>query len=369
MNPLDLFYRRLPRRHYAQELVEPYPADKVAGASDPRGVVDMDLVLEQAPDRHVQTRSAHVMDGEAIVPAKRRHAHGTAFDTRHLKPSISDISADAASGRTSEEMTARGVPSLFEEVAAGEPTGTVRLRGVRVQFGEILALDGIEFTIPARARVGVVGPSGCGKSTLLSVIAGLLEPAGGEVAVGGATASRARLARCTLMPQKDLLLPWRTALDNACLALENRGLSREKARQRARPLFGRFGLSGFESKRPAQLSGGMRQRVAFLRTLMAEKDVLLLDEPFGALDSITRSQMQEWLASALEQEPRTVLFVTHDVEEALLLCQRVFVMSPRPGRVVREIEVSFPRLPTRRETVTSPQFSALKEQALEALEC
>jgi NitT/TauT family transport system ATP-binding protein len=171
------------------------------------------------------------------------------------------------------------------------------------------------------------------------------------------------------MPQRDLLLPWRTALDNACIALENRGVARRAARDEARPLFERFGLAEFEERLPQQLSGGMRQRVAFLRTLMPQKDVLLLDEPFGALDSITRGQMQEWLVGALALEPRTVLLVTHDVDEALLLTDHVVVMSPRPGRIVRQFDTSLPRDISRREIVTSPAFAALKERALEALEC
>ena len=163
-------------------------------------------------------------------------------------------------------------------------------------------------------------------------------------------------------------MPWRTALDNACIALENRGVARRAAREHARPLFERFGLAEFEDKSPAQLSGGMRQRVAFLRTLMPQKDVLLLDEPFGALDSITRAQMQEWLVGALELEPRTVLLVTHDVDEALLLSDQVAVMSARPGRIVRHIETGLARDVPRREIVTSAAFASLKEQALEALE-
>lgn len=250
----------------------------------------------------------------------------------------------------------------------GAPAARLEIRGVRQTFGEVVALDGIDVSIAAHTRLGIVGPSGCGKSTLLSDIAGLLEPDAGTISIGGATAPEDRLARCALMPQKDLLLPWRTALDNACLALENRGLSKAEARRRARPLFERFGLAEFEEHTPAQLSGGMRQRVAFLRTLMAEKDVLLLDEPFGALDSITRAQMQEWLLAALEQEPRTVLLVTHDVDEVLLLTHHVVVFSARPGRIVKTLDTNFPRDVPRREVVTSPQFAELKEQALEALE-
>jgi len=245
---------------------------------------------------------------------------------------------------------------------------SIEIREVRQTFGEVVALERIDLSVPHHSRVGIVGSSGCGKSTLLSDIAGLIEPDSGTISIGGATDARERLARCALMPQKDLLLPWRTALDNACLALENRGVKRAEARRRARPLFERFGLAEFEERVPAQLSGGMRQRVAFLRTLMAEKDVLLLDEPFAALDSITRAGMQEWLLGALEQEPRTVLLVTHDVDEALLLTHRVVVLSARPGRVVRTLETTFPRGLPRREIVTSAAFVELKEQALEALE-
>jgi ABC-type nitrate/sulfonate/bicarbonate transport system ATPase subunit len=244
----------------------------------------------------------------------------------------------------------------------------IEFDGVNKAFGEVVALSGITFSIDRHSRVGIVGPSGGGKSTLLHIAAGLLEPDTGMVNVEGATEPAGRLTRCALMPQRDLLLPWRSALDNAGIALENRGVSRAKARDATRPLFERFGLAEFEDKRPSQLSGGMRQRVSFLRTLMAEKDVLLLDEPFGALDSITRGQMQEWLVGAMSEVPRTVLLVTHDVEEALLLSTRVIVLSARPGRVIRVLDCDFSREPPRREVVTSPEFVALKEQALEAIE-
>jgi NitT/TauT family transport system ATP-binding protein len=246
---------------------------------------------------------------------------------------------------------------------------SISIAGVRQVFGQTIALDGIDLELRGHTRVGIVGPSGCGKSTLLSQIGGLLEPTAGSIAIGGSKTARERLGRCALMPQKDLLLPWRSALDNACIALENSGLSKSEARNRTRPLFERFGLAEFEQQMPWQLSGGMRQRVAFLRTLMAGKDILLLDEPFASLDSITRAQIQEWLLGALEQEPKTVLLVTHDVDEALLLTQRVIVFSSRPGRIVRTLETDFPRDLPRREVVTSPEFGALKEQALEALEC
>lgn len=248
-----------------------------------------------------------------------------------------------------------------------QPGAGIRLRAVGKRFGEVVALAGIDLEAARHARIGLVGPSGCGKTTLLHIVAGLLEPDAGEVTVQGATAAADRLASCALMPQRDLLLPWRTALDNAAIALENRGVSRKEARSRARPLFARFGLAMFEDARPDRLSAGMRQRVSFMRTLVADKDVLLLDEPFGALDSITRARMQEWLLHALAEVPRTALLVTHDVEEALLLSKVVVVMSARPGRVVRVLAAGFPADAPRREIVTSPEFVALKEQALEAI--
>jgi ABC-type nitrate/sulfonate/bicarbonate transport system ATPase subunit len=264
-----------------------------------------------------------------------------------------------------------GSPAASPAVASGTEaaaTPWIEVRDVVHVFGDVHALDAINLSVEQHARLALVGPSGCGKSTLLSILAGLTEASAGVVRVGGAADARGRLARCALMPQKDLLLPWRSALDNACLALENKGESRADARQRTRPLFERFGLAQFEDELPARLSGGMRQRVAFLRTLMAGKEVLLLDEPFGALDSITRGQMQDWLADALNQEPRTVVLVTHDVEEALVVCDRVVVLSARPGRIVRTIDVDIPRHGHRRDTVTTPEFVHLREQALEALE-
>jgi ABC-type nitrate/sulfonate/bicarbonate transport system ATPase subunit len=241
-------------------------------------------------------------------------------------------------------------------------------RRYRSRRREVLALEGLGLEVRPREVVGVVGPSGCGKSTLLELIAGLQEPDAGTVAVGGVRDGAARRGLCAYMAQRDLLLPWRDALGNAALALECQGLRRSEARRRAAPLFERFGLAEFEREYPAALSGGMRQRVAFLRTLLPGRPVLLLDEPFAALDSITRAGMQSWLAGALGAEPRTVLLVTHDVEEALFLSDRVAVLSPRPGRVVAELQVRLPRPRNRRRTVADPGFVELKERALEALE-
>jgi NitT/TauT family transport system ATP-binding protein len=201
--------------------------------------------------------------------------------------------------------------------------------------------------------VSVVGPSGCGKTTLLELICGLQRPDTGAV----------DSAPAALMPQRDMLLPWLSALDNAGLALRAQGRSRAEARAAAAPWLERFGLSGFERTRPGELSGGMRQRVSFLRSLLAGKPVLALDEPFAALDAITRLQMQGWLGHVLEREPRTVVLVTHDVEEAVMLGDRVVVVSPRPGQAVADIEVDVPR-PRHR---TDPEIVALRERALVAL--
>jgi len=230
----------------------------------------------------------------------------------------------------------------------------VALTEVSKTFGEVRALGGVSLRAAPREIVAIAGPSGCGKTTLLELVCGLSEPDGGIVAAEPAV----------LMPQRDGLLPWLSALDNAGLALRVAGASKADARDAAAEHFEAFGLAGFEATRPRELSGGMRQRVAFLRTLLAGKPVLCLDEPFGALDALTRMQMQRWLAGALAREPRTVVLVTHDVEEAVLLADRIVLLSPRPGRVIETLEVDLPR-PRER---TDAAVVALRERALRVLE-
>jgi ABC-type nitrate/sulfonate/bicarbonate transport system ATPase subunit len=219
--------------------------------------------------------------------------------------------------------------------------------------GEVHALDAMTVHAAEHELLAIVGPSGCGKTTLLELICGLQRPDSGTV----------ECLPAALMPQRDLLLPWLTALDNAALALRIGHEPRARARTRAAALFEELGLAGFEQARPHELSGGMRQRVAFVRTLLSGKPLLCLDEPFGALDAITRAEMQTWLTDALAREPRTVVLVTHDVEEAVVLADRVAVVSARPGRVVRELEVGL--APPRSRT--DPEVLALREQALRAL--
>jgi NitT/TauT family transport system ATP-binding protein len=242
------------------------------------------------------------------------------------------------------------------EAPATEPRHVedgVRVTGVRKSFGAVQALDAVDLRVAAGEVVAVAGPSGCGKSTLLEIVCGLLAPDAGEVSAPAAA----------LMPQRDGLLPWLSALDNAALARRIAGDSKTTARAAAHAHFAAFGLEGFERARPAELSGGMRQRVGFLRTLLAGRPVLCLDEPFASLDALTRAQAQGWLADALAREPRTVLLVTHDVEEAVLLADRVVLLSPRPGRVVVTLEVTLPRPRSR----TDLAVVELRERALAAL--
>ncbi len=223
-------------------------------------------------------------------------------------------------------------------------------RAYSARSGKVPALADLTLRAEPGELLAVVGPSGCGKTTLLELICALQSPDEGRV----------RCPPAVLMPQRDLLLPWLSALDNAALALRVAGLSRGRSREQAAAMFAELGLDGFQDARPRELSGGMRQRVAFLRTLLSGKPVLCLDEPFGALDAITRGEMQEWLARTLERERRTVVLVTHDVEEAILLADSVAVLSPRPGRVIGRLRPTAPR-PRRR---TDPEVLDLRERAL-----
>jgi ABC-type nitrate/sulfonate/bicarbonate transport system ATPase subunit len=257
------------------------------------------------------------------------------------KGATDDVTIDVPA--TAPARRAQAAPVIAEGVGRTFPA----------RWGATEALRDVTLRIEAGEVVCVVGPSGCGKTTLLELICGLQRP----------DAGRLEAAPAALMPQRDLLLPWLSALDNAALALRAQGRGRREAREAAAPWLARFGLDEFAAARPAELSGGMRQRVSFVRSLLAGTPVLALDEPFAALDAITRAEMQSWLSRALADEPRTVVLVTHDVEEAVLLGDRVAVMSGRPGTLIDEIAVRSPR-PRRR---TEPDLVALRERILRSL--
>jgi NitT/TauT family transport system ATP-binding protein len=228
------------------------------------------------------------------------------------------------------------------------------------ETGSVEALSPVSFALSEGSFVSVIGPSGCGKSTLFNVIAGLQRPSSGVVAIDGEDAT-GTIGRVGYMLQKDLLLPWRTVLDNVVLGMEIKGVTRSRARAIALPYLERYGLGGFEHRYPRELSGGMRQRAALLRTLLLDTDIILLDEPFGALDAQTRASMQEWLLQLWADFRKTVIFVTHDVEEAVYLADEVLLMSARPGRIVDRIAVPLAR-PRPRAIIADRAFIALKER-------
>ena len=237
---------------------------------------------------------------------------------------------------------------------------------VRIGNMTLPVLDSVDFFAKQGEIVSIVGPSGCGKSTLLSIIAGLIEPDTGTLSVRGAQDDKVG-GRTGYMQQKDLLLPWRNVLDNVILGLEIQGVPKSLARKRATCHLDEFGLVGFENEYPYALSGGMKQRAAFLRTILTDADVLLLDEPFSALDALNRTQLQEWLLNLLEAfREKAVVIVTHDVEEALFLSDRLYVMSSRPG-TIQMVENMWLERPRKRNIVDTPEFVNMKSRILSHL--
>jgi ABC-type nitrate/sulfonate/bicarbonate transport system ATPase subunit len=258
----------------------------------------------------------------------------------------------------------------LSRVKGKEPHILVQLDSVSKCFSapvrNLRVLDNISISVWQGEFISIIGPSGCGKSTLLNIIAGLEEPSNGQVKLFNNEPGH-RLGQVGYMQQKDLLLPWRTVLNNAILSLEIQGIARSKARLKALDLMDKFGLHGFESHYPSSMSGGMRQRTAFLRTMLADRSLILLDEPFGALDALTRTQMQEWLLNLWDGSGKTIILVTHDVEEALFLSDRVYVLTGRPGRVNMVSESSIPR-PRNYKLVTHKSFLTMKLKLMAALQ-
>lgn len=234
----------------------------------------------------------------------------------------------------------------------------IKVTGVSKTLEGLKTLDNISLAVECREFRAILGPSGCGKSTLLNIIAGLLKPDQGRIELGGVDWT-GRTGRVSYMQQKDLLLPWKNILDNVCIPLLLRGVSRKEAHGTARTYLPDFGLDGFEAYYPRQLSGGMRQRAALLRTYLFTSDIMLLDEPFATLDAITRGKMQVWLKELCAKYKPTVILVTHDIEEALLLADTIYVLSSRPGRVLLQAEPA---------GVTAAINNQLKQEILAVLE-
>jgi len=317
---------------------------------------------------HLQSRAQPAASGRAYdADVREQRAYGGGSAAAPVAGEGSAAAPVAGEGSAAAPVAGEGsaaAPVAGEGSAAAGAAAVVSLERVSRTYPRsrrggggagdgVVALADVSLRVAPGELVAVVGPSGCGKSTLLELICGLQTADAGTVAAEPAV----------LMPQRDLLLPWLDALDNAALALRIAGVARARARARAGALFVELGLDGFQGARPHELSGGMRQRVACVRTLLSGKQVLCLDEPFGALDAITRADMHEWLSRTLAREPRTVVLVTHDVEEAVLLADRVLVLSPRPGRVLAQLDMRL----ARPRASTHPEVLAARERALGAL--
>ena len=226
--------------------------------------------------------------------------------------------------------------------------------------GKTVALNGVSLDIKENEFICVVGPSGCGKSTLLNIIAGLLEPTSGAVYLDGKKIEGTGVERGVVF-QGYALFPWRTVLKNVMFGLEMKRMPKAEAEEIAKKYIKAVGLEGFEHAYPKELSGGMRQRVAIARAYAADPEVLLLDEPFGALDAQTRVQLQSELLNTWEHEKKTCFFITHDVDEAIILAQRVIIMSARPGRIKKIVDIDIP-YPRTQATKTDPRFLELKTE-------
>jgi len=226
-------------------------------------------------------------------------------------------------------------------------------------------LEDINITVISGEFVSIIGPSGCGKSTILDVLTGIVPDYDGSVNVDGIPLEKSN-KRMGYMQQKDLLMPWRTLMDNVLLPLEIQGENIQESKKRIVDMLPIFGLDGFEESYPHELSGGMRQRAALLRTILVDSDIMLLDEPFGALDAINRSKMQEWLLKIWNEYKHTVIFITHDIEEAIYLSDKIFILSNRPAKVLNELKIEFER-PRSKDILVKPEFLEYKKKMIEAL--
>ncbi len=241
----------------------------------------------------------------------------------------------------------------------------LRVSNIKKNFGSMDIIDDVSFYANENEFISLLGPSGSGKSTIFNIISGLLSKDGGKIIIDGEECY-GRNKKVSYMHQKDLLLPWKNIMDNTSLSLIIKGKSKKQARAEVIKHFKTFGLEGFEYKYPFQLSGGMKQRAALLRTYMSSSDIMLLDEPFGALDAITRAKMQYWLLEMTKELKATIIFITHDIEEAVFLSDRIYLLSDKPATIIKEIIVDLPKTRTK-DIVTSEKFNKIKKSILQIL--
>ena len=241
----------------------------------------------------------------------------------------------------------------------------LRVSNIKKTFGSIDIINDVSFYANENEFISLLGPSGSGKSTIFNIISGLLHKDAGEIIIDGEE-YLGNTKKVSYMHQKDLLLPWRNIVDNIALPLIIKGKSKKEARIQVLSYFKTFGLEGFEYKYPFQLSGGMKQRAALLRTYMSSSDIMLLDEPFGAIDAITRAKMQYWLIDVIKELKATIIFITHDIEEAVFLSDRIYVLSDKPATIKKEIIVDLPKNKTK-DIVTSQKFNEIKKSILQTL--
>jgi ABC-type nitrate/sulfonate/bicarbonate transport system ATPase subunit len=240
------------------------------------------------------------------------------------------------------------------------------VKNIEKSFENLMVIKDVSLYMEKNEFVSVLGLSGSGKSTIFNIISGLLVPDKGEIIIDGKNYT-GKTGRVSYMYQKDLLLPWKKIIDNVALPLILKGEKKKEAREKAQEYFKIFGLENFEYRYPYQLSGGMRQRAALLRTYMFSRDIMLLDEPFGGLDAITRFKIQCWLLNVLSEIDTSVLFITHDVEEAVFLSDRLYILADKPTWILEEIRVDLPR-PRDKKTITSERFTKIKEQVLNIMD-
>ncbi|MCY6356073.1 ABC transporter ATP-binding protein [Clostridium sp. ZS2-4] len=241
----------------------------------------------------------------------------------------------------------------------------LRVDKIKKNFNSTSVIEDVSFYVKENEFVSLLGPSGSGKSTIFNIISGLLKPDSGKVIINQDDYT-GKTGQVSYMYQKDLLLPWKKIIDNAAMPLVLKGEKKDAAREKVSKYFKTFGLEGFEEKYPHQLSGGMKQRAALLRTYMFSKDIMLLDEPFGALDAITRSKMHFWLLDVIKNLNSTVLFITHDIEEAIFLSDRIYILSDKPARIKEEVEVKLENR-TSKDIVTTKEFNDIKRKILNVL--